>query len=87
MWAGEHAYIIYNRRFDEMQIIAVYAAEVADTVARLDPAVHSEYEWLPCDACLDRVHYRGLKEGLRSVHEYITSVTHPAKELCLYTAS
>jgi hypothetical protein len=31
-------------------------------------------------------HFRGLKDGLRSVHEYITSVREPAKELCLYTA-
>jgi hypothetical protein len=86
IWAGEHAYIIYNRRFDEMQIIGVYAAEVADTAARIDPSEHSEYQWLPYEACLERVHYRGLKDGLRSVHEYVTSVLEPAKELCLYPA-
>jgi hypothetical protein len=34
----------------------------------------------------DRVHYRGLKDGLRSVREYVTGVNSPAKELCL-TAS
>ena len=34
--------------------------------------------------CLERVHYRGLKDGLRSVHEYITGVADPARELCLY---
>ena len=28
----------------------------------------------------------GLKDGLRSVHEYITGVEVPAKELCLYVA-
>lgn len=87
IWAGEHAYIIYNRRFDEMQIISVYAAEVAETAARIDPSEHSEYDWLPYEACLDRVHFRGLKDGLRSVHEYITSVPEPAKELCLLKAS
>jgi ADP-ribose pyrophosphatase YjhB (NUDIX family) len=87
IWAGEHAYIIYNRRFDEMQIISVYAAEVAETAARIDPSEHSEYDWLPYEACLDRVHFRGLKDGLRSVHEYITSVPDPAKELCLFKAS
>ena len=86
IWAGEHAYIIYNRRFDEMQIIAVYAAEVAETTARINPSEHSEYDWLPYETCLDRVHFRGLKDGLRSVHEYITGVPEPAKELCLYTA-
>jgi ADP-ribose pyrophosphatase YjhB (NUDIX family) len=86
IWAGEHAYIIYNRRFEEMQLIGVYAAEVSETTARLDPAEHSEFEWLPYEACLHRVHFRGLKDGLRSVHEYITSVPAPATELSLYTA-
>jgi ADP-ribose pyrophosphatase YjhB (NUDIX family) len=86
IWAGEHAYIIYNRRFAEMQVIGVYAAEVVDTPLRLDEAEHSEYAWLPYESSLDRVHYRGLKDGLRSVHEYVTSPTTPARELCLYTA-
>ncbi len=84
IWAGEHAYIIYNRRFDAMQAIAVYAAEVDDASVRLDPSEHAEYSWLSWEQCLQRVHYRGLKDGLRSVHEYITGVDEPAKELCLW---
>ena len=85
IWAGEHAYLIYNRRFAEMQAIGVYAAEVADGDVRLDPSKHSECEWLPFEVCLERVHFRGLKDGLRSVHEYITGVADPAKELCLFS--
>jgi len=84
IWAGEHAYIIYNRRFSEMQVIGVYAAEVTDAPVRLDPGEHSEYAWLPYETCLDRVHYRGLKDGLRSVQEYITGPEHPASELRLF---
>jgi hypothetical protein len=84
IWAGEHAYLIYNRRFAEMQAIGVYAAEVDNDDVRLDPSAHSEYEWLPFERCLERVRYRGLKDGLRSVHEYITGVNDPARELCLY---
>jgi hypothetical protein len=87
IWAGEHAYLIYNRRFAEMQAIAVYAAEVDDAAVLLEPSQHSEYAWLPFDTCLERVHFRGLKDGLRSVHEYVTGVTEPAKELCLYLAA
>jgi hypothetical protein len=86
IWAGEHAYLIYNRRFDEMQAIAVYAAEVYDAEVRLEPSEHSDHEWLPFETCLERVHYRGLKDGLRSVHEYITGAKEPARELCLYAA-
>lgn len=84
IWAGEHAYIIYNRRFAEMQVIGVYAAEVADAAVSLDPDEHSEYAWLPYETCLDRVHYRGLKDGLRSVQEYITGPERPAAELRLF---
>ena len=87
IWAGEHAYIIYNRRFQEMQLIGVYAAEIERADVQLDPAENSEYGWYTLDECLDRVHFRGLKEGLRSVHEYITGVSEPAEELCLYRES
>lgn len=84
IWAGEHVYIIYNRRFAEMQLIGVYAAEVTDAAVRLDPAEHAEYAWLSYDECLARVHYRGLKDGLRSVQEYVTGPERPARELCLF---
>jgi hypothetical protein len=68
-----------------MQIIGVYAAEVRESVVRLDPAEHAEFQWLPLEDCLARVHYRGLKDGLRSVEEYITGTPSPARELCLYS--
>jgi hypothetical protein len=84
IWAGEHAYVIYNRRFEEMQAIGVYAAEVDEAPVRFAPSEHSQYAWLPLEECLERVHFRGLKDGLRSVHEYVTGVKEPAKELCLY---
>ncbi|HTE43834.1 MAG TPA: NUDIX domain-containing protein [Gemmatimonadaceae bacterium] len=83
IWAAEHAYTIYNRRFHELQIISVFAVEVADNEPHLDPVEHSDYRWLPFDAALATVHYRGLKDGLRSVREYITEPDTPAHELCL----
>jgi len=85
VWAGEHVYTIYNRRFHEMQIISVFAVETdaAAEDVRLDPAEHAEHAWLPYEEALARVHYRGLKDGLRSVHEYVTGTATPARELCL----
>lgn len=83
IWAAEHTYTIYNRRFEEIQIISVYAVEVDDGDPRLDPEEHSTFQWLSFDAALSAVHYRGLKDGLRSVREYITAPPHPAPELCL----
>ncbi len=85
VWAAEHTYTIYNRRFDAIQIISVFAAEVSvsDAPIVLNPDEHSEFEWLPYEAALAKVHYRGLKDGLRSTHEYVTGVAHPAPELQL----
>jgi lipoyl(octanoyl) transferase len=85
VWAAEHASTIYNRRFHEMQIISVFAVAVDanDAPVRLNPVEHGEYEWVPYEAALERVHYRGLKDGIRSVHEYVTGATSPAPELRL----
>jgi 8-oxo-dGTP pyrophosphatase MutT (NUDIX family) len=83
IWAGEHAYTIYNRRFHEIQIISVYAAELSDGDPHLNPEEHSLFRWFPYEAALAAVHYRGLKDGLRSVHEYVAGPTPPAPELCL----
>ena len=52
-----------------MQAIGVFAAEVTGAEVRLAPAEHSEHGRFPIEPCLERVHYRGLKDGLRSVHE------------------
>jgi hypothetical protein len=87
IWAAEHAYTIYNRRVEEVQIITVYAIEVVGDEPHLDPAEHGAYRWLPFDAALGAVHYRGLKDGLRSVHEYVTGPDVPAPELCLRGAA
>jgi 8-oxo-dGTP pyrophosphatase MutT (NUDIX family) len=83
IWAAEHTYAIYNRRFDCMQLIGVYAAEVNADGVRLDPDEHSEYRWCSFDQALALVHYRGLKDGLRSTLEYITGTPSPARELRL----
>lgn len=83
IWAAEHAYPIYNRRFECMQLIGVYAAEVNADEVRLNPEEHAEYRWCSFEQALALVHYRGLKDGLRSTVEYITGVESPARELKL----
>lgn len=85
VWAAEHSYTIYNRRFDEVQIITVFAAEMHPDTEHvvLNPIEHSDYEWLPLELALERVHYRGLRDGLRSVAEYVTETSQPAAELRL----
>jgi len=83
IWAAEHVYTIYNRRFACMQIIGVYAAEIASGEILLDPAEHAESRWCTFDEALGLVRYRGLKDGLRSTQEYVTGAGGPLRELQL----
>ena len=66
------------------QIVTVFAVESHPDIhaVTLNPAEHSAYEWPPFDRALDRVHYRGLKDGPKSVAEYVTA-SNPAAELRL----
>ena len=65
-------------------MISVFAVETAGhEPVQLDPQEHSEYAWLPYEEALGRVHFRGLKDGLRSTREYIIDVDAPAPELRL----
>jgi 8-oxo-dGTP pyrophosphatase MutT (NUDIX family) len=83
IWAAEHVYTIYNRRFECMMIIGVYAAEVNPGDLRLDPAEHAEYRWCSYEKALGLVNYRGLRDGLRSTREYVTGPATPLPELRL----
>jgi hypothetical protein len=80
VWAAKHVYTIYNRRFDCMQIIAVYAAEVNAEGVELNPAEHAEYRWCTYEEAHDLVTYRGLKDGLRSTKDYVTGQADPPRE-------
>jgi hypothetical protein len=82
IWAAEHSYTIYNRRFETTQIINVFAAEARPGEVRLDPEEHSESRWCSFDEASSLVTYRGLKDGLRSTREFITG-REPPRELQL----
>lgn len=83
LWAGEHTYSIYNRRHREVAIIPVFVAEVSGSEVVTLSWEHSEWDWCTANECFDKVHYRGLKEGLSSVREYVTETDSPAAELRL----
>lgn len=83
LWLAQHAYTIYNRRFDCVQIITVYAAEVSAARVELDPVEHAEYRWCTYEDAYNLVTYQGLKDGLSSTREYVTSRASPPRELQL----
>ncbi|MBA3500885.1 MAG: hypothetical protein M4D80_23430 [Myxococcota bacterium] len=83
IWAAEHAYTFYNRRYRDVVHISVFAAEVAaDQQVTLDDG-HDEHAWLCAAAAQTRVGFRGLRDGLAAVVEYVTERDPPLAELRL----
>lgn len=83
LWAVEHSYTFYNRRFKEIQICTVYAAEVEKPADIQLTSGHSKYDWFTAEECRKRLNYRGLIEGLEWTRKYITESTKSIKELQL----
>jgi hypothetical protein len=83
IWAAEHTYTIYNRRFDQLQLITVFAAESTASEVRLDAAEHAEYRWCSAEEASGLVSFRGLRDGLASVREFVTERAAPLPELRL----
>ena len=70
-----------------MCAIPVFAAEAGE---RTSPALgweHSDFAWCDAEACLERIRFRGLRDGLAAVREAITESRQPAPELRLFQAS
>lgn len=83
LWAVDHAYTIYNRRFEEIHLILVFAAEAgAGTDIRLTWE-HSEYRWCEAAECEQLIGFRGLLEGLEWVRRFVTETTNQLPELKL----
>ena len=83
LWAVDHAYTIYNRRFEEIHLILVFAAEAgAGTDIRLTWQ-HSEYRWCTAAECEQLIGFRGLLEGLEWVRRFVTETSNQLPELKL----
>lgn len=83
LWAVEHVYPIYNRRFDSMMLIPVFAAEVDRTQTFTLDWEHAEARWCTVEECNRLLSYRGLLEGLQWTRAYITEAPAPRREFQL----
>jgi len=84
LWAAEHVYTIYNRRREDVSIIPVFAAEVADSEPVSLGWEHSDYCWQGAEKCMEMVRFRGLKEGLSAVVAHVTEAETSMDELRLF---
>jgi NUDIX domain len=83
VWAAEHTYTVYNRRYEELQTIIVLAAPVAELPALQLTWEHSEHRWCTAQECESLLGFRGLREGLAQVRKYVSEVPVPLPELRL----
>lgn len=72
IWACEHVYTIYNRRFDSLQIIPVFAAEISKLQNIPLSWEHSEFRWFTAEECLNVINFWGLKDSLARLRTYVT---------------
>lgn len=72
VWASEHVYTYYNARRKCIEIVPVFAAEVAEPSLIELTWEHEDYGWFSAEECMERVHFRGLRDGLRCTREYVT---------------
>ena len=64
IWSADFVYTIYNRRYDAVCAIPVFAA----AAQRASPALgweHSDFGWYDAEACLERIRFRGLRRAGR----------------------
>lgn len=86
VWAAEFTYTIWNLKRANLEMIPVFASEVEEPrEVTLDPGV-SDFGWFTARECEERLFFRGLKEGLRHVREYVSEVDEPAPSLRIYGA-
>jgi hypothetical protein len=77
VWAVEHVYPIFNRRFGALQLIPVFAAELANQAEPRLTWEHSEFGWFTAAECRERLTLRGLLEGLDWTRRYVSEQGEP----------
>ena len=84
IWAVEHTYIIFNSRRKRVEILPVFAAEIAQPLDIPLTWEHAEAGWYTAEECEKRIHFRGLKDGLKWTRTYVSEAGDPAPELRIF---
>jgi dATP pyrophosphohydrolase len=71
LWVVPHVNVFYDVDYDAVNLMPVFAAEVADRPTPTLCPEHSEFEWLPYQEALRRLVWPGQKEAMRIVWEYV----------------
>jgi len=77
IWAAEYVSAYYNIRRKNLELTAAFAAQVDGSTEVQLSWHHAEFGWFTAEVCLERLHFRGLIEGLASVREYVSELDEP----------
>jgi hypothetical protein len=78
LWVVEHVSTIFNRRFDAIQIIPAFAAEVSGLPEpELDRFEYDAFEWADAARVDALLTFRALREGFVQLRRYITEASEP----------
>jgi dATP pyrophosphohydrolase len=72
IFAADHIASFYDARNDRILMVPIFGIEVEDSEVQLSEE-HSEYKWVSFEEALTLLTWKGQKEGLRTVHDEITS--------------
>ena len=72
IFACEHVCTIFNRRFDALQTVPVFAAEVNGPVKLTLNWEHAESGGFTATECHERINFWGLHEGLDRTRTHVT---------------
>lgn len=72
IFAADHIASFYDARNDRILMVPIFGIEVEDSEVQLSEE-HSEYKWVSFEEALALLTWKGQKEGLRTVHDEITS--------------
>jgi len=77
IWAAEHVSCYYNIRRRNVELTPAFAAQVAGPIDVRLSWHHAEFGWFNAAECLERIHFRGLVEGLASVRRFVSELDEP----------
>ena len=77
IWAVEHVYPFFNRRFGDLLLIPVFAAELREQAEPRITWEHSEFGWFTATGSRERLTFRGLLEGLEWTRRHVSEPETP----------
>ena len=72
LFVADHIASFFDAHNDRIQMVPIFGIEVVDTDIRLSDE-HSDYKWVTFEEALNLLTWNGQKNGLRAVHDTVTS--------------